>query len=31
MKGGALRNTTIITSMADIADDVDKTNVNEIQ
>lgn len=31
MKGGALRNTTIITSMADIDDDVDKTNVNEVQ
>lgn len=31
MKGGSLKDTTIITSMADIADDVDKTNVNEIQ
>lgn len=31
MKGGALRDTTIISSMADIADDVEKTNVNEIQ
>ena len=31
MKGGSLRDTTVITSMADIADDVDKTNVNEIQ
>ena len=31
MKGGDLKDTTVITSMADIADDVDKTNVNEIQ
>jgi hypothetical protein len=31
MKGGSLRDTTVISSMADIADDVDKTNVNEIQ
>ena len=31
MKGGSLRDTTVITSMADIADDVDKNNVNEIQ
>ena len=31
MKGGSLKDTTIITSMADIADDVDKNNVNEIQ
>ena len=31
MKGGSLRDTTIITSMADIADDVDKNNVKEIQ
>jgi hypothetical protein len=31
MNGGSLKDTTIITSMADIADDVDKTNVNEIQ
>lgn len=31
MKGGSLKDTTIITSMADIADDVEKTNVNEIQ
>lgn len=31
MKGGSLKDTTIITSMADIADDVDKSNVNEIQ
>lgn len=31
MKGGSLRDTTVISSMADVADDVDKTNVNEIQ
>jgi hypothetical protein len=31
MKGGSLKNTTVITSMADIDDDVEKTNVNEIQ
>ena len=31
MKGGSLRNTTVIKSMADIADDVEKTNVNEIK
>lgn len=31
MKGGSLKDTTVITSMADIADDVDKSNVNEIQ
>ena len=31
MKGGSLRDTTVISSMADIADDVDKINVNEIQ
>ena len=31
MKGGSLKNTTIITSMAEIDDDVEKTNVNEIQ
>ena len=31
MKGGSLKDTTVITSMADVADDVDKTNVNEIQ
>ena len=31
MKGGSLKDTTVITSMAEIADDVDKTNVNEIQ
>jgi hypothetical protein len=31
MKGGSLRNTTIIISMAEIDDDVEKTNVNEIQ
>lgn len=31
MKGGSLRNTTVITSMAEVDDDVDKTNVNEIQ
>lgn len=31
MKGGLLKDTTIIASMAEIADDVDKINVNEIQ
>ena len=31
MKGGMLKDTTIIASMADIADDVEKNNVNEIQ
>ena len=31
MKGGSLKDTTIISTMADIDDDVDKTNVNEIQ
>lgn len=31
MKGGSLKDTTIISSMADIDDDVEKTNVNEIQ
>lgn len=31
MKGGSLKDTTIIVSMAEISDDVDKTNVNEIQ
>ena len=31
MKGGSLKDTTVITSMADIADDVDRNNVNEIQ
>lgn len=31
MKGGSLKDTTIITSMADIDDNVEKTNVNEIQ
>lgn len=31
MKGGSLKDTTIITTMADIDDDVEKTNVNEIQ
>ena len=31
MKGGSLRNTTVIISMAEIDDDVEKTNVNEIQ
>lgn len=31
MKGGSLKDTTIITSMADIDDDVEKNNVNEIQ
>jgi len=31
MKGGSLKDTTVISSMADIDDDVDKTNVNEIQ
>ena len=31
MKGGSLKNTTVITSMAEIGDDVEKTNVNEIQ
>lgn len=31
MKGGSLRNTTVIVSMAQVDDDVEKTNVNEIQ
>ena len=31
MKGGSLRDTMVITSMAEISDDVDKNNVNEIQ
>ena len=31
MKGGSLKNTTVISSMADIDDDVEKINVNEIQ
>ena len=31
MKGGSLRDTTVISSMAEISDDVDKNNVNEIQ
>ena len=31
MKGGSLKDTTVIASMADIADDVDRNNVNEIQ
>lgn len=31
MKGGSLRNTTVIISMAEIDDDVQKENVNEIQ
>lgn len=31
MKGGSLRNTTILTSMAEIDDNVEKNNVNEIQ
>ena len=31
MDGGSLKNTTIISTMADIADDVEKINVNEIQ
>lgn len=31
MKGGSLRNTTVIASMAEIDDDVEKENVNEIQ
>ena len=31
MKGGSLKNTTIIASMAEIGDDVQKENVNEIQ
>ena len=31
MKGGELKNTTVITSMADVDDNVEKTNVNEIQ
>lgn len=31
MKGGLLKDTTIIATMADIDDDVEKTNVNEIQ
>ena len=31
MKGGSLRDTTVITSIAEISDDVDKNNVNEIQ
>ena len=31
MKGGSLKDTTIIITMADIDDDVEKTNVNEIQ
>ncbi len=31
MKGGSLKDTTVITSMAEIDDDVEKTNVNEIQ
>lgn len=31
MKGGSLKNTTIITSLAEIGDDVEKNNVNEVQ
>lgn len=31
MKGGSLRNTVVITSMAEIGNDVEKHNVNEIQ
>ena len=31
MKGGTLKDTTIISSMADIDDDVERNNVNEIQ
>ena len=31
MTGGSLKDTTIISTMADIADNVDKINVNEIQ
>ena len=31
MKGGSLKNTTVIATMADIDDNVEKTNVNEIQ
>ena len=31
MKGGSLKNTTVIASMAEIGDDVQKENVNEIQ
>lgn len=31
MSGGSLKNTTIMTTMADIHDDVEKENVNEIQ
>ena len=31
MKGGSLRDTTVITSIAEISNDVDKNNVNEIQ
>ena len=31
MKGGSLKDTTVITSMADIDDNVEKNNVNEIQ
>lgn len=31
MKGGSLKNTTIMVSMADIHDDVERDNVNEIQ
>ena len=31
MKGGSLKNTTVITSMAEVDDDVEKINVNEIQ
>lgn len=31
MKGGSLKNTTVLVTMADIAEDVVKTNVNEMQ
>lgn len=31
MIGGTLKNTTVMTSLADIHDNVDKTNINEIQ
>lgn len=31
MKGGTLKNTTVITSMAEISNDVEKINVNEIK
>lgn len=31
MKGGSLKNTTVLSSMADISDNVEKNNVNEIK